>query len=158
MPYWVRVVSRRSIGVVVALAVVVVAALWYLQAPPRGVEAYRERAADTVQTLRSQVQTARLWSGEVQAGRVTRPAATVAFREAEEDAEAVASQFAGYVPPPEAEPLRESVTSLSNEVTAALAALRFVAERGEWERLGQQTAPLDDIVRRLERLAATASP
>ena len=149
---------RRAIGLVVALGVVVVAALWYLQAPPRSVEAYRERAADTAETLRSQVQTARLWSREVQGGRATRQAAAVAFREAEEDAEATASEFARYVPPQETEELRTALTSLAHEVTDALAELRFVAERGEWEQLEQQSVPLEPLAQRLERLAARASP
>jgi hypothetical protein len=87
---------RSGVWAIPAVMLTLAASLWYMEAPPRTVGDYRERAAMTVERLRSQVQTATLWVGEVEEGNATREAATVAFREAEKDAAAAASEFAGW--------------------------------------------------------------
>ncbi len=52
-----------------AVIAATVAALWYVTAPPKGVDGYRERAAATAETLVSQVETARLWAESEEEGR-----------------------------------------------------------------------------------------
>jgi type II secretory pathway component PulM len=76
-----------------AAAILIAVSVWYVVAQPRTAGDYRERAALTPQTLRSQVESARLWVEAVESDRVTRQPAAGAFREAEEDAAAAASAF-----------------------------------------------------------------
>jgi hypothetical protein len=141
-------------GVVVVVAVCV----WYVQAPPRTVGDYRERTSMTVESLRSQVQTARLWVREVQAGRVTRRAAVVAFREAEGDAVSAVSRFAPWDPPGDTRDLRPDVARLAGEVTEALAELRLAAEDERWNALPGLATPLPGLAERLDRLARRIDP
>jgi hypothetical protein len=136
----------------ILLVALVAASVWYLQAPPRTVGSYRDRAASTTEALRSQVQTARLWVGALEDGDATRPAASVAFREAEADAEAALSRFAGYKPPDTTDELRSEVTVVGREVTLALAALKLAADRGEWDDLPRLADPLEPLARRLQAL------
>ena len=134
------------------VAVVLVAgSLWYGHAPPRSAGAYRREAAATVELLGSQVGTARLWMTAVTGGRVTRSAASVGFREAEDDARATAARFAAYDPPP-ATDLREQVTGASAETVEALAALRIAARTGRWDRLGELDRRLGRVEKRLTDL------
>jgi hypothetical protein len=147
---------RRSVWTLPAVAIVVVAALWYVQAPPRTVGDYRERAGMTIETLRSQVESARLWTGAVKDDRVTPQAATVAFREAEEDATAVASEFAAWDPPGDTRDLRASITRLASDVIDVLAKLRIAAEDERWNALLRLSAPLPRLADRLQWLARTA--
>lgn len=150
--------SRTTWLVLAAVAALIAASAWYLQAPPRGPEAYRERAAATAEALRSHVQTALLWAATERRGDATRRAATVGFEEAETDAVASAATFAGYDPPPGTRELRAAVTRVADETVAALADLRIAAARGEWERIAKVTAPLGDLAERLDRLERLAAP
>jgi hypothetical protein len=75
----------------------------------------------TVEFLRSQVQTARLWVEAVGRNDATHPAASVALQEAENDASATAGRFTGWDPPAGADGIRDTVTSLGDEVIQALA-------------------------------------
>ncbi len=150
---------RRTWAVVgVAVGGLVLASMWYVQAPPRTVGDYRERAAMTVETLRSQVESARLWVRTLEQERTTRQAAAVALREADEDASAAASEFAGWDPRGDTRALRSEITALAADVTKALAALRISAEDGQWAALPQLAAPLPRLSDSLERLARRTDP
>ena len=140
----------------IPVVALVAASAWYMQAPPRTVGSYRDRAASTTEALRSQVQTARLWVGALEDGEATRQAASVAFRETDADAEAALSRFAGYTPPGGTEELRSAVTAVGQEVSAALAMLKIAADRGEWDDLPRLADPLAPLARRLQTLERAA--
>jgi hypothetical protein len=140
----------------VLAAVVTVAAVWYVVAPPRSQSAYRERAAQTAESLRSHVQTARLWADAERRGRATREAATIGFDEAETDAQATASTFSAYDPPPGTKDLRTRVTRAATDVKDALATLRIAAHRDAWSRVPAAARPLEELATRLDGLAREA--
>jgi len=137
---------------------VVVAALWYVVAPPRGVDGYRERASSTAEALRSQVQTARIWLRTVARDDTLLTSASVGLWEAEEDASAVASGFEGYDPPRGADELRADLSGLADETTSALGDLRIAAHRGDWGTLPRLAEPLPRLADRLQALARRAQP
>ena len=83
----------------VAVGLLALASLWYVQAPPRSDSAYRERAVKTAEMLRSRVQTTRIWLRALADDEATTPAASVAFRESEEGASKAASSFERVEPP-----------------------------------------------------------
>jgi hypothetical protein len=149
-------VRRRSRLLAVLAGVLVVASVWYVTAPPRGVADYRERAAQTADKLRSHVQSARLWVRTLDGDRTLRSSAAVGFREAEDDAVTDASRFAGYDPPAGTDGLRSDLTKLSSDVEDALAALRIVTQRDEWSRVPATGAPLAELSKRLDRFAKGA--
>lgn len=144
--------------VAIGIGVAVAAALWYLVAPPRSPDSYREHAAKTLETLRSQVQTARLWEESVQRDDVFRSSATVGFEEAEADANKAASSFEGYEPPAGTEDVRSDVSDIAAETTSALAELRIAARRGDWAAVHERAAPLGPLADRLEALAQAVRP
>lgn len=86
---------RRS-AVVLATVLLVAAALWYLEAPPRSVEAYRSRAEGTASSLLSQARAADLWADSVARGRVTHQAAVVAVEELEFDTQTTSATLTGW--------------------------------------------------------------
>jgi hypothetical protein len=141
------------VGRIAAFVTVIVLAgsLWYGHAPPRSAGAYRRQAVTTVDLLSSQVNTARLWIREVRDGRVTRPAASVAFREAEDDARATAERFAGYDSAGSGD-LRERVQPVAEDAVEALAAVRIATHGGDWQRLGDLDGGLSQVGRRLAEL------
>ena len=134
----------------VAVVLAVVASLWFGHAPPRSVIAYRQQAVQTVEFLRSQIQTARLWVGAVGRDDTTHQAASVALQEAENDATATAGRFTGWDPPVGADGVRETVSSLGDDVVRALAVLRIAAHRGQWAELDALAAPLPGLADRLD--------
>ena len=140
----------------VAVAVLAFASLWYVEAPPRSATAYREEAVNTTETLRSQVQTARIWLRTLDRDDSTRAAAAIGFREAEEDANKATSSFESYDPPAGADQLRSEVTTLASDVTTALAELRIAAHRGQWDALPGRAAPLPELSKRLDELKKRA--
>lgn len=149
----------RRIGWLLAL-LAVVASLEYAAAPPRSAPAYSQRASATLELLRSQVQTTRLWIDALEAGKVTRPAASVAFAEAEEDARTQAGAFAVYDPPEPLErtqPLRELVSSAGDETVSLLGEVRVAATTDRWGRLAELAPRLDRCQKRLEQQAAEAA-
>ncbi len=147
---------RAKPVLVVAVASLILASLWYVQAPPRTAGAYRERAVKTAESLRSQVQTTRIWLSSLADDESTRPAASVAFREAEEDADKAAATFARYDPPVGTDALRSRLTSLATEVTDALAQVRIAAHRGRWEKLPERRGSLAKLSKRLDDLRKEA--
>jgi hypothetical protein len=149
--------ARILIGAFGAIAVVA-AALWYVTAPPKGVDGYRERAAATAETLVSQLETARLWAESEEEGKALRTTVLVGFEETEEDAEAAASQFEGYEPPDGVGDLREELTSLATEATQALAALRIAAQQERWEDVAELAHSLPGLSERLGALEERAEP
>ncbi len=148
----------RSWRLTPLLVLLILAALWYVQAPPRTGGDYRERAAMTLETLRSQVQSTSLWIRELENERTTRQAASVAFREAEDDASAAVSDFAAWDPVGNTQGLRRDITAVGSDVTDALAAVRIAAEDERWDTLPELARPLPPLANRLERLARRADP
>lgn len=149
--------ARILIGAFGAIAVVA-AALWYVTAPPKGVDGYRERAAATAETLVSQLETARLWAESEEEGKALRTTVLVGFEETEEDAEAAATRFEGYEPPDGVGNLREELTNLATEATEALAALRIAAQQERWEDVRELSRPLPGLSERLGALEERAEP
>ena len=68
---------------------IVAAAVWYVSAPPKGSDGYRERMAEVTRTLRSQVQSARIWAQTFDDGNAMRAATTVGLEEADSDAASI---------------------------------------------------------------------
>ena len=152
--------NRRLRSGIVAFAgiAVVVAALWYVTAPPKGVDGYRERAAATAETLVSQLETARLWAESEGEGKALRATVLVGFEETEKDAEAAAAQFEGYEPPDGVAALREDLTSLAAEATEALSALRIAAQQERWGDVPELARPLPRLSEQLSALEERAEP
>ncbi len=148
----------RRLLVLTAVALVAAASLWYLTAPPKGIDGYRERAASTAETLRSQVQSTRIWLESVEDGDSTHAAALIGFLEAEQDASAVASDFEAYEPPTGTFGLRSSLSALSSDVTEALGALRIAGQQEEWAALGRLARPLARLNTELARFEERAEP
>lgn len=144
------------------LAVVGVAlaalSLWYLVAPPRGEAAYRDRAADSAETLRAQVQTARLWAAAVADGDTTGPAAAVGIEDGERRARAAAAKFEGYDPPQGADGVRERFSALAADATEQLSRMRIAARRGDWAAVARAEPRLERLADELERLRNDVRP
>ena len=149
---------KRRIATVFGVVALGAAALWYLTAPPKGVDGYRERAASSAETLRSQVQLARIWVESVEDGESTRTAALVGLQETERDASSAASTFERHEPPSESVELRSAFSSLAGEVTDALGALRVAAQLEEWSRVPQLSEPLPGLAERLREFEERAEP
>ena len=149
--------AGRAIAAV-TVPVAVIASLWYVQAPPRTRGDYRERAAITAASLRSQVKTAGLWVDEIERERVTHQAAQVALREAEDDAVATASEFDAWNPPANERRIRSDITALASETTDALTQLRIAAEDGRWHALSSLARPLPQLAKRLGTARYRADP
>jgi hypothetical protein len=141
----------RSLGALVVL-VLVVASLWYSQAPPRTAVAYRKEAVHTLEYLRSQVNTARIWVRELDDNDTFLPAASVAFHEVETDGRTTVSRFAGYDPPAGLDRLHFRVSMLGYEVVAALERLRIHAHRSDVAAATRMSRPLDRSTAELEGL------
>lgn len=143
---------------VAAVAILVVAAsAWYVNAPPRSPASYRERAVETAEILRSNVQSTRIWTRTLERDKALTTAAAVGFREAEEDAAKAASSFAVYAPPVGSDALRSELSALGNEVEDALASVRIASQRSQWSRVPAAATPLPDLAARLERFMQRAS-
>ena len=144
--------------IAIAAGVLVAAAVWYVVAPPRDAPAYRDRAAESTQTLLSQVRTARLWARALEEGRTLGPTAAVGIDDSEKQAETATSKFTAYEPPRGTDDVRTRFTTLASAVTDELGALRIAAQRREWEeveraqpRLERLAAELEDFRRSLRR-------
>ncbi len=135
-----------------ALAVIVgiAACLWYVTAPPKGVDGYGARAAYTAETLRSQAQSARLTVDALAAGELPHAAALVGFEETETDAEAAASGFEAFEPPTGTGSVRDDFVSLAGDTTEALSALRIGAQQERWAEVPRLGEPLPGLVSRLD--------
>lgn len=129
-----------------ALLAVLGAAIWYVSAPPKGRDGYLERVASTAETVRSQIQTARIWSETESDGEATRAAALVGFEEAERDGESALSEFESYEPAPGTLAVRQELVRLASEATSRLGEMRIAAQLEDWEEI-------EGISRRLPRLA-----
>jgi hypothetical protein len=113
---------------------------------------------ETSRTIRSQVQSARLWAAAFTAGDTLSSATAVGLEEAERDASAAASGFESYEPPNGLLALRARFVGLASEATDALANLRIAAQREEWRRVGELAKPLDALAVRLTRFERRARP
>lgn len=140
------------------LAIAIVGSLWWVQAPPRSADSYRERAAATLESLRSHVQTARLWEQSEQRDDAFRTSATVGLEEAEADANKTASKFEGYEPPSGTDDIRSEVSAVATDTTDLLSRLRIAAHRGDWDAVHENARSLEPLAERLEQLAKAARP
>ena len=143
----------RRLPLVIALALIACLCVWFGHAPPRTSGAYRTQAQRAATLLASQARTADLWVSAIRSRRVTDPAAVVGLEEAEEDAEATASRFAAYDPPPGTEALRRDFVVLSDSLRSALADVRISARTGSWDRIGATAEPLAGLAIRLDAFA-----
>lgn len=137
-----------------------VASIWYAVAPPRSQPTYRSEAVKTVGLLYSDVQTAKLWIDALAQDQVTQPAATVAFLEAESDANSQGSTFAGYDPPAPVsvtEQVRTRVAEATSATVDVLAAIRIAAKTEQWDRLPALRSDLTRVATQLETLKAELS-
>jgi hypothetical protein len=148
----------RSAALALSAAAVVAASLWYLQAPPRSPDAYAERAADTAATMRSQVETARIWAQTVADGETLLTSARVGLAEADTDASTALSDFEELDPPAGTTHVRDTVAHTGGDAVALLAALRIDAHHGQWARVESRRAALRRIGARLERLERKTRP
>lgn len=137
-----------------ACAALAVASLWYVQAAPRTPGAYRQRAADSLDALRSNVESARLWIVTSAEGRTLRTSEEVALREADEDAGAAAAGFGSLDPPRGTTGDREDFTRIGDDVEVVLSSLRISAGRGDWPAVERAAGALPRLSDRLERLAS----
>lgn len=142
----------------VTLFALVVFSIWWVQAPPRGSEAYRESAETAIEKLRSRTETARLWVDQLERDRVLRTAVEVSLEEAETGAISALGQFEGYDPPRRLEPLRTDIAQVGDEVTTVLSDLRIAARQGRWAELPRLAEPLEELSSRLDQLSRRAEP
>lgn len=141
----------------IAVVAVVLAGVWYGQAPPRSEVAYQKRAADAAGFLHSQLETVRLWVDEHPA-RVLDTSLVVAVEESESDAEATLSRFSGYDPPHGQEELRSKLTSLGEQATTLLGEMRIAAHREDWTRLADLSRRAESPSTKLEELSTRVMP
>jgi hypothetical protein len=145
------------LAIVTAVVALTAGTLWYLTAPPKGEDGYRERAASSAETLRSQVELARIWVEAAEDEESTKTAALVGLQETERDATSTASSFE-YEPPAGLNPLRSELSSLARETRNALGSLRIAAQQEEWARFGELASPLSDLAARLEDFEERVEP
>ncbi|KUI04747.1 hypothetical protein AU188_09050 [Mycobacterium sp. IS-3022] len=142
------------------MLLVLLLAVWYGVWPPRSLSSYRQQAASTVQSWRSQLDSTRLWVGAVEQGRVTKTAAAVAFREAEADSAATLDRFRSYEPPEpvsEALGLRTRVMAVGQQALSLLGNLRINANAGRWNEVTLAAPAMEDISGALQRLQTELS-
>lgn len=133
------------------------ASLWWVQHPPRSQDGYRERAAQTVESLRAYVETARLWSDQIARERAFRRTASVAFEEAAFAAQSTASRFQAWIPPRGTGGMRASVAQAASDVTAALGRLHVAAQRGHWRVVAAMRRELERLVGELIALRSESA-
>ena len=144
--------GRLFLSLVAAIAVLG-AVLWYVTAPPKGKDGYLERVASTSETVRSQVQTARIWAETHADEQATSAAALVGLEEAERDAHSALSEFEAYEPPSGTLVVRSELERLAGDATTRLSKMRIAAQLEEWStvaRLATGLAPLAEELGRLE--------
>jgi len=153
--------GSRSIklpAAILAAILLIGAAIAYVTAPPQGAHDYRERAAATAETLVSQLETARLWAENEEAGKALRTTVLVGFEQTDEDADAAVSQFEAYEPAAGTARLRHDLAALGAETTAALAKLRIAAQQERWDEVAALSRPLPALSNRLRALAERTEP
>ncbi len=129
-----------------------------MTAPPKGVDGYRERAAASAETIRSQVQLARIWVASLEEDESTKAAARVGLEETDRDAASAISTFEAYEVPAALNDLHSAFGSLAGSATDALAALRIAAEQERWEELAGLARPLPSLAHRLRQFEERAEP
>jgi hypothetical protein len=120
---------------------------------------YRDKAAQTAQSMRSLLATASLAIEGARAGRQTSPFTNVILTEAETDARAVQASFATRQPPVTGQDdLRADLDRLLTQATAALGDARIAARRSDTGAMEDTAQTIDDLRRKLlpyEHLAVT---
>jgi hypothetical protein len=140
------------------VASIAVAALWYLQAPPRTTGGYAERAADTAATLRSQAETARIWTEVVRDDKTLLTSAAVGLEETDTDASTALGDFEQLDPPRGGVPIRDDLTRAGDTAVTLLADLRIAAQDRDWAEVERRRDALARMGRRLEALERRLRP
>lgn len=130
-------------------------AMWYLVKPPLTDSAYDERARQTLSSLSSQVQTARLWGRELGSGNTPLLTARVGLEEVSADASGYVNQFSNYQPPGGRRELRDRVDSLGRRVASRLDSLRVEAQSGDLDSVVRDASKLDALLGDLTDLRST---
>lgn len=127
--------------------------------PSRTDADYREKVANSAETARSAVETARLVAGVAGRGRAPGAYTSRALSDAEGVLDSVSTQLGAVQPPTRAaSALRARVLALLGDCRSVVAELRIAARRGERARLPRIARPLAGLsarLRDLEGLAAT---
>jgi hypothetical protein len=119
--------------------------------PALSFDDYRGKAIETAEEMISQGETAILTAELAARGRLFSPSVTVQLEEAEESAEAAASEFASVLPPDErSERLRRTVLPVLQEAADLIARMRFAARERDTGQLAELRASLEDSLPRLE--------
>lgn len=150
--------SWRSLAIAAAVALAVAACFWYVTAPPKGVDGYRQRAASALETVNSQLQSARIWVETYQDDESTKAATHVGLEEAERDASETASDFEEHEPPSGVLELRSRFDDVTARAVDVLSSLRVAAEQERWEELPSLAEPLPHLASEVERLERQARP
>jgi hypothetical protein len=140
------------------LIAVVAAALWYVSAPPKGKDGYLERVASTAETVRSQVQSARIWIETHGDGEAMGAATLVGLEEADEDAQSALSEFEGYEPAQGTLAVRDELVRLASAATDKLEAIRISAQLEDWDEVERVADELPPIADRLDVLEERTRP
>lgn len=149
--------ARQLLALTGAIATVGLA-LWYVTAPPKGEDGYLERVAQTSETVRSQLQTARIWAETHADGKATDAAALVGLEEAERDAHSAVGEFEAYEPPSAMLELRSGLLRVASGATERLGAMRIAGQLEDWSRVAKLAAALPSLAEELDRLEERARP
>lgn len=140
----------RRLLVLTTTVIVLVAAGWYLVMPPVTDSGYRHQARQTLSSLRSQLATAEIWGRQLDLDRSPLPTVQTGLDEMESDATATLDQFAAYQPTAGQEQIREQVTSIGDDVVAALGQLRVAARSGDRSAVVTQASDLKTLLNRVD--------
>jgi hypothetical protein len=133
------------------VALAVLAGCTQIVGPTRTAQDYELKASATADAVLSAVRTAEIAVDAATRGRSFGSTTAVTLADAESDASGAASTFASLQPPgPASDEVRDELTAITDEATAALEALRIAARRGDLDAAADQADSLPRIARRLE--------
>jgi hypothetical protein len=133
--------------------------LWWALHPPRSEDHYRQESADTVELLRSNVETTRIWLDARAVDRTTSNAVEVALTETEGDADRTLSGYTAHQPPsPTTTELRSEVATIGDRVVTLLGQIRVDARSGRWDAALAARDDLEVVSRQLAALQRKAAP
>lgn len=104
--------------------------------------------------LASQIQTARLWSRQLERDRTLLATVRVAFRETDEDTSKAVAGFAALSPPEGTDALRDRVLQQGDRAQTVLAELRIALDRGRSQEVVDRRDELRDVGEDLASLRA----
>jgi hypothetical protein len=122
--------------------------------PTTDLSDYQHKAANTAQSLASEVQTALLTGGLVVDRRVSLRYAATTVGRVEDDASSVQETFDSRQPPDEhaADDLRDRIDAAIEDATSAISDMRIAIRRGSDDEIRQALAELHKALPPLQRL------